>query len=209
MNIDLLLTTKGEAGLVCDQASGSPVAGIMFDSDTGLLTLEYTEIDPLDLNIPVDDSYIESLYYANTMQIGTIVDGEIRDSRQVPILLANDPQANSDRARFAKPRSSVMAFEKFLKDCVKGQPIHREDLSDENSSGSVMGGMSAAIMKFAPHLARQRTFEAAPHLAPKGPAPPGMGLGGRSGGGHTATRSPRGRQPPSHRDDDDDTSGQN
>ncbi|MFN3826172.1 MAG: hypothetical protein ACK4NR_00955 [Micavibrio sp.] len=210
LNIDLLLTSKDEVGLVCDQAAGNPVAGVMFDSDTGLLTLEYTELDPLDLNIPVDDSYIETLYYTSTIQIGTIIDGEIRDSRQVPVLLANDPQANADRARFAKPRSSVMAFEKFLKDCVKGQPIHRDDLSDD-SSRSVMGGMSAALMKFAPHLARQRAFEAAPHLAPKGPAPPGMGLGGgaRGGGGAQTNRSMRGRQPPQHRqDDDDDTSGQ-
>lgn len=202
MNIDLLLTAQGEAGLVCDAAAGSPVAGVMFDSDTGQITLEYVDLDPLDLNIPVDDSYIETLYYATSIQVGTIVDGEIRESRQVPILLTNDPQANSDRARFAKPRASTLAFEKFMKACVTGQPIHRNDLSDESSSGSVMGGMTPAILKFAPHLARQRTLEAAPHLAPKGPAPPSLGLGGgRSGGGQVNPM--RGRPPPTHRGDDD------
>ncbi|MCM2343836.1 MAG: hypothetical protein NDJ24_04690 [Alphaproteobacteria bacterium] len=202
MNIDLLLTTQGDAGLVCDTAAGSPVAGVMFDSDTGQLTLEYADLDPLDLNIPVDDSYIETLYYATSIQVGTIVDGEIRENRQVPILLTNDPQANSDRARFAKPRASALAFESFLKACVKGQPIHRADLSDESSSGSVMGGMSPSILKFAPHLARQKAFEAAPHLAPKGPAPPGLGPGGgRSGGGHVSPM--RGRPPPAHRNNDD------
>ena len=211
MNIDLLLTSKGEAGLVCDQAAGSPVAGIMFDSDTGLMTIEYTEIDPLDLNIPVDDSYIEMLYYATSIHIGTIIDGEIRDNRQVPILLLNDPAANSDRARFVKPRSSVIAFERFMKDCIKGQPLHREDLADESASGSVMGGMSAAILKFAPNLVRQRTMEIAPTLAPKGPNAPGLGLGGGRNGNrsvNTGQVNPmRGRPPPTHRDDDDDDKG--
>ena len=208
MNIDLLLTANGDAGLVCDEVGGGPVAGVMFDSDTGFISLEYTEIDPLDLNIPVDDSYIETLYYATSIQIGTIVEGEIRDSRQVPILILNDPQANSDRARFAKPRSSVVAFERFLKACVAGQPIHRADLADESSTGSVMGGMSTAILKFAPNLARQRTMEITPTLAQKGPNAPGLGLGG--GGGRnvgyrgTGQTKPIGRQPPTHRDDDDD-----
>lgn len=209
MNIDLLLTSNGEVGLVCDEAAGSPIAGVMFDSDTGLMSLEYTEIDPLDLNIAVDDSYIETLYYATSIQIGTIIDGEIRDNRQVPILLLNDPSANSDRARFAKPRSSVVAFERFLKACVKGQPIHRHDLSDESSSGSVMGGMSTAILKFAPNLVRQRTMEIAPTLAPKGPNAPGLHMGGGGGRGTSGQiNQMRGRTPPTHRGDDDDDKGQ-
>lgn len=208
MNIDLLLANNGEAGLVCDRAAGSPVAGIMFDSDTGLLSIEYTELDPLDLNIPVDDSYVELLYYATSIHIGTIVNGEIRENRQVPVLLLNDPAANNDRARFAKPRSSVIAFERFLKACVKGQPIHREDLADESASGSVMGGMSAALMKFAPNLVRQRTMEIAPTLAPKGPNAPGLHLGGGGGRGTTGQVNPlRGRKPPTHRDDEDDDQG--
>ncbi|HEY0900583.1 MAG TPA: hypothetical protein VGD95_00535 [Micavibrio sp.] len=203
MNIDLLLTNKGEAGLVCDQAAGCAVAGIMFDSDTGLMTIEYTDLDPLELNIPVDDSYIETLYYATAMQVGTIINGEIRESRQVPILLLNDPAANNDRARFAKPRASVLAFEHFLKNAVIGQPIHRDDLSDDSGS-SVMGGMSAAVMKFAPNLVRQRTMEIAPTLAPKGPNAPGLGLGGGRNGNrsvNTGSVNPlRGRKPPTHRD---------
>lgn len=202
MNIDLLLTDKGEAGLVCDQAAGCVAAGIMFDSDTGLLTIEYTEIDPLELNIPVDDSYIETLYYATSMQVGTIINGEIRESRQVPILLLNDPAANNDRARFAKPRASVLAFEYFLKNAVQGQPIHRADLGDDSGS-SVMGGMSAAVMKFAPNLVRQRTMEITPTLAPKGPNAPGLGLGGGRNGNrsvNTGQVNPlRGRKPPTHR----------
>ncbi len=207
MNIDLLLTANGEAGLVCDQSVGSPVAGVMFDSDTGFMSLEYTELDPLDLNIPVDDSYIETLYYATSIQIGTIIDGEIRENRQVPILLLNDPAANSDRARFAKPRNSVVAFERFLKACVRGQPLHRDDLSDETSSGSVMGGMNTSILKFAPNLARQRTMEIAPTLAPKGPNAPGLGMGGGGGNRGGQVNPLRGRPPPAHRNDDDDDKG--
>ena len=169
------------------------------------MSLEYTELDPLDLNIAVDDSYIETLYYATSIQIGTIIDGEIRESRQVPILLLNDPAANSDRARFAKPRNSVVSFEYFLNACVKGQPIHRDDLGDETSSGSVMGGMSAAVMKFAPHLVRSRALEIAPMLAPKGPNAPGLNMGGGGGGGSSGQINPmRGRPPPTHRGDDDD-----
>lgn len=205
LNIDLLLTNKGEAGLVCDHAAGSPVAGVMFDSDTGLMSIEYAELDPLDLNIPVDDSYIALLYYATSIQIGTIIDGEIRESRQVPFLLLNDPAANNDRARFARPRTSVIAFERFLQACVKGQPLHRDDLADESASGSVMGGMSATLLKFAPNLVRQRSLEIAPTLAPKGPNAPGLHLGGGGGRGTTGQVNPvRGRKPPTHRDNDND-----
>ncbi len=203
MNIDLLLTSKNEAGLVCDQSAGCAVAGVMFDSDTGLMTIEYTELDPLELNIPVDDRYIEALYYATSIQVGTIINGEIRESRQVPLLLLNDPAANNDRARFAKPRASVLAFEYFLKNAITGQPLHREDLGDDSGS-SVMGRMSAAVLKFAPNLVRQRTMEIAPTLAPKGPNPPGLGLGGGRNGNrsvNTGQAGPlKGRKPPTHRD---------
>lgn len=213
MNIDLLLTDKGEAGLVCDRAAGCAVAGIMFDSDTGLMTIEYTELDPLELNIPVDDSYIEALYYATSIQVGTIIGGEIRESCQVPLLLLNDPAANNDRARFAKPRASVLAFEYFLKSAVQGQPLHRDDLGDDSGT-SVMGGMSAAVLKFAPNLARQRTREITPTLAPKGPNPPGLGLGGGRNG-NRSVNSPvnppinpmRGRKPPTHREGGTDDRG--
>ncbi len=182
MNIDLLLTRQHDAGLVCDGAFDSPVAGVLFDAQTRQITLEYASLDTLDLNIPVEDDIAEALLYAMAIQIGVIENGQIEDNRQVPLMLLNDPDGMPGRDMPLKPSRSVSAFESFLKNCVTGQPLHREDLGNEDSSGSVMGGMNRAVLQFAPHLARQRTLEASHNLNMSGPSAPGMGMGGGGGG---------------------------
>ena len=61
--------------------------------------------------------------------------------------------------------------------------------------------MSAAVLQYAPHLARQNALEAQRHLR-HDPAPqtPGMGLGGKGGG--AVRRNPPPKRPP--QDDDTD-----
>ena len=202
MNIDLLFTSGEppglEAGLVSDTGFRSPVAGVMFDMGTGLVTLEFADTDSIDLNIPVQESYLEHLFNLPAIHIGVIENGQITDYRQVPLVLMNDPFGGGNIGRLAsKPRRSVAAFESFMRRCAQGQPAHRIDLGDESSASSVTGGgMSAAVLQYAPHLARQNALEAQRHLR-HDPAPqaPGMGLGGRSGGG-TVRRNPPPKRPP-------------
>lgn len=181
------MTEQGEAGLVCDAGLGSPAAGVMFDAETRALCVELADHSSFEMNIPVEDQMAENLLCASAIQIGTIENGEIQDNQQVPLMLVNDPEGLSTRGRPVRPSRSVLVFESFLKRCVAAQPVHRDDLGDEKTLEGVMGGINTAVLKFAPNLARQRVMEVSPHLAPKGPAAPGLGLG--RGGGVTPTRS--------------------
>lgn len=183
MNIDLLLTDQGEPGLVSDTDFEHPVAGVMYDAESGQITLEFGDADPLELNIPVGGDTSDGLRHIIEIQIGIIERGMIADNRQVPLVLLNDPFGGGNAGRFpVRPRQSVTAFESFMQRCTNGQPVHRDDLGDELHSGSILGSVSPAVLQFAPHLARQKTMEAAPHLAPA-PSAPGMSPGGNSGGG--------------------------
>jgi len=188
VNIDLLFTSEGEAGLVSDTGFEHPVAGIMYDAQTGLLALEFADTDSVELNIPVEQSAGDTLLNRHDLHAGVIQKGLIADGRQVPLVLINDPFGGGNTGAFAvRPRKSLAAFESFMKRCVSGQPVHRADLGNEDKGGSILGGINPAVLEFAPHLARQRTMEASPHMAPQH-APPALGLGGSGGSGGNARR---------------------
>ena len=186
MNIDLLLSENDKCGLVCDEAFEANVVGVVFDAQAHMMALELANHDAIDLNIPIEESFSDILLFQPTIQVGVIADGRIEDARQVPLMYINDPYGgqmeNRQKGSSATPLSE---FERFIKKCERGQPLHRNDLDDDEFAGSVMGGMSPALLQFAPHLARQRNMEAAPTLQPDAPAPkgPGMSLGGGGGGG--------------------------
>ncbi|HTK85880.1 MAG TPA: hypothetical protein VL625_12425 [Patescibacteria group bacterium] len=196
MNIDLLLTSQGEAGLVSDEIFTSSIAGVMYDAQSGQLTLEFGDAEPLELNINVVEDCGNNLLQAHSIHVGAIENGMIAESRQVPLVLQNDPFGGGNYGSFPiKPRSSVLAFENFMKRASSGQPVHRDDLGDETHAGSVLGGMSAAVMQFAPNLTRQRAMEAAPRMAGPAPRAPGMAPGSRMGGGGGGTPPPRQQRP--------------
>lgn len=203
MNIDLLLSENEEFGLVSDEAFNVKVVGVMFDALAYTLALEFADHDSLDLNIPVEEDFKNILLFRPTVQVGVIADGRIEDARQVPLMYINDPYAAEGEGvtqhRGARLSETPLSeFERFIKKCEKGQPLHRNDLDDDEYTGSVMGGMTPALLQFAPHLARQRNMEAAPTMQhqPNTPAPkgPGMSLGGGGGGGGGVARPPAGGQ---------------
>lgn len=203
MNIDLLLTDQGEPGLVSDTGFDHPVAGVMYDAESGQITLEFGEAEPLELNIPIGSETGDGLRHIIEIQVGIIERGMIADNRQVPLVLLNDPFGGGNAGRFAvRPRNSVSSFESFMRRCTSGQPVHRDDLGDERHAGSILGSVSPAVLQFAPHLARQKTLEASPHLAPAPPAP-GMGPGG-AGGGNTVRRVQKPRRATSEKRDDEE-----
>jgi len=196
MNIDLLMTKKGEIGLLCDGALPSNVAGIIYDRQTQQLTFEFMDVDPLDLNIAIDHVYGERLYYMADIPVGTVSRGQINETTRVPLVLSHDPFGGGNSGHFvSRPRQSLKAFEDFLKACVEGQPVHRENLGNEDEAGPVIGQMSPATLQFAPQLARQRNLEATPHHAPH--HGPGLGHGS---GGSSAVRRIQQTRPPSGED---------
>lgn len=201
MNIDLFLGPHGEAGLLCDRIPGPDVAGVIFDAQTLDLTLEFAgDADPLHLNIPVEDSYRDLLLFAHKLYVGMIKDGLIAETLVVPMLYLNDPYGSEfgQSSPLAKTRRSLIGFEQFMKRCDTAQPVHRDDLGDENSLGCVLRGMDPRALTFVPQLVRQRMLETGPRAAPLVTVPAaGLHIGGGSAASRVMALRPR-------RDDDID-----
>lgn len=191
MDIDLLFTRTGEAGLIANENLIKKVAGVVFTMETGMISLELVDMDYLDLNIPVEAEFHPTLDYCYSMHVGSCKGGHISQAYQVPFLIQDDPYRGQSAEPPRQSKEPLTAFEYFIKACVSGQPIHREDLGDEEGLGCVLGDAVPSSLQFAPHLARRRGFEAAPKLAPGNV--PGLGLGG-SGGGSVQTNRGRGNK---------------
>ena len=187
MNIDLFLGPHGEAGLLCDRIPGPDVAGAIFDAQTMELTIEYAQAEePLHLNIPVEAEYRDVLLFSHKIYIGMLKDGLIAETLIVPLLYLNDPYGSDfgQGSPLAKAKRSLIGFEQFMKRCDAAQPVHREDLGDENSAGCVLRGMDPHALEFVPQLVRQRMLETGPRAATIASAP-GLHMGGSGGNRHT------------------------
>lgn len=197
MNIDLLFTSDGEAGLISSENLVKKVAGITFDPESGILTFEYVDMDFLELNIPVEEEFNATLDHTAAVHVGAVKDGNIGQAYQVPFMLLNDPyRADAMTAGGQITAQPLAAFGYFIQKAVFGQPVHRDDLGDESAMGCILGDASPASLQFAPHLARRHAMEVSPKAAPRGPAgPSGPGLGG-GGSGTPNTRGTGGTLPP-------------
>ncbi len=187
MDIDLLFTPEGESGLISGGNLVQKVAGVIFSLEMGTLSLEFVDMDYIDLNIPVEKDFHDALDFSHLIHIGAYSKDHIAQAYQVPFMIADDPY-RVENAGAAAAGNPLLAFEAFIKRCKFGQPVHREDLGDEDKMGCILGDAVPSSLEFAPHLARRRNFEAAPKLAPSAP---GMGLGTSGGGGGTVSRGTR------------------
>ena len=182
MNIDLLLTENGEAGLICSENPVKKAIGMTFDTQTGMMTAEYADMDFLELNIPVDMDFFEALDRNEHIHIGAVKDGNISQAYQVPFMFLDDPYRTQNMGGGVKQLPNpLQAFEYFVKSCVAGQPVHRNDLGDEQATGCVLGDAVPSSLQFAGHLARRVQMEAGPKAMPSlnlGPSAPGLGSGG-------------------------------
>lgn len=204
MNIDLLFTGNGEAGLICSENPVKKAAGIVFDTQTGVMTAEYADMDYMELNIPVESGFFETLDMCAQIHVGAVKNGNISQAYQVPFMFLDDPYRTSAMQNMRQPNSPLVAFEFFVKSCVAGQPVHRTDLGDEDAMGCILGDAVPSSLEFAPHLARRHAMEAAPKAAPSlDMNAPGLGLGGSGsgGGGGTSRRGTGGTLPPKDKDD--------
>lgn len=95
---------------------------------------------------------------------------------------------------------SIAQAQHWLKTVVSGQPIHRDNLGEEDSSSGSLRGISPATLELAPQLQRELSQELAaapkPELTMKAPS---LGIGGAQPGGMN-NRSPR---PPSGKENKD------
>ena len=215
MDIDLFLTPHGECGLLCNDVFDDLPAGVIFDAETLELTVEFIEDAPFHLNIHVEVELQEQILFAKKLYIGFLENGMIAETIEVPLLYLNDPYGEKFEGNktLMKPSRSMVAFEQFMERSTAAQPIHREDLGDENASGSVLKGMNPKQLEFVPQLIRQRMLEIAPQgpsgpsiPAPMGPMPTGpLGPGGAGTGASFRARPPKlpPKKPPKKSDDSD------
>lgn len=185
MDIDLLFTPAGEAGLISRENLVKKVSGAVLDTKSGLMTLEYTDMDYLELNIPVDAAFFKVLDSLAQIHIGAVKDGHISQAYQIPLMFADDPYRAEALKQVMQTPHPLQVFGQFIKRCASGQPVHRADLGNEATMGCVLGDASPQSLQFAPHLARRHAMEVSPRLAP-GHGPAGPGLGGSSSAGRPA-----------------------
>lgn len=180
MDIDLLFTQSGEAGLICSSNPVTKAVGILFDPQTGIMMLEYNDMNFLEMNIPVDAEFFGTLDRAPQLHLGSVKNGEIAQAYQIPLMFLDDPYRGQAMAQRAQLRNPLVAFDYFVKECISGQPVHRDDLNDDELT-SVLGDAAPTSLQFAPHLARRHSLEAAPKAAPNAPGMSAPGLGGGGG----------------------------
>lgn len=216
MNIDLFLSPHNECGLLCSKEFKNLPAGTIFDAETMELTFEFIEDAPFHLNITVEEDLKDKILLARKLYIGFLRDGLVADTIEVPMLYLNDPYGSdfNNQGKLGRPLSSMIGFEQFMKRCISAQPIHREDLGDENSNGSVLNGMDPKQLEFVPQLIRQRLLENAPAgpSGPSGPSGPAVGFtpsqpgfAPKGPGGITMpTHTPQRRMPLTKKEDDNE-----
>ena len=150
MNIDLLFTAQGEAGLICSENPVKKAVGIVFDTETGVITAEYADMDYTEFNIPVDSDFFETLDGCPQIHLGAVKQGKISQAYQVPFMFLDDPYRMESMKNLRQPQNPLQAFEYFIKDCISGQPVHRDDLGNEDTMGCVLGDAVPASLEFAP-----------------------------------------------------------
>ena len=90
MHIDLLVTPKGEVGLVSDQSFDSEPSGAIYDAHEQSLTLEFAEtFDSFVMNVPLADEYAEHLMRNNFVHFGVFEKGKVTTAKQLPLMLLN------------------------------------------------------------------------------------------------------------------------
>jgi len=179
MNIDLLVTQKGEAGLLGSQNLISKAIAAVLDPSDGSLSIEFEQIDSMELNIPIESEFFELLDATPLLHVGSVVDGKIGQAYQTPLMILNDPYRMQILQQARPPEKPLAAFYYFVKDCVLGQPVHRDDMGDEDTSGCILGDTAPSSLEFAPQLTRRYSMELQNIHAPDINVP-GLGLG--SGG---------------------------
>ncbi|MCI5060003.1 MAG: hypothetical protein MRY79_02905 [Alphaproteobacteria bacterium] len=208
MDVDLFLTPRGECGMLCSEGFAELPAGAIFDAETMEITVEFPGDAPFHMNITVEDQLRDRVLLARKLYMGFLENGLIADTLEVPLLYLNDPYGTEFGGMSARPQRSMVKFEMFMRECNAAQPLHREDLGDENASGSVLKGMDPKHLEFVPQLIRQRMLEVGGPEMQAGPATPvisaphpkGPGLGGGAG---TSRRQIQPRRRPPEDDGDD------
>jgi hypothetical protein len=188
MNIDIFSQNgyaKGSAraGLLASGVFPSIPAAVLYDAQTYHLTVEFTETDPLHTNIEIDPDFSDRLLQIQSIYFGGISNGAIDEALTLPFIVLNDPHGTPMTLNSApQAMRQLKEFDQFIKQAEYAQPVHREDLTDEDSSHSILSNVDRKALGFSPRLLRQvqlgigpQAPAAQPQIQPQ--AAPAMGQG--------------------------------
>jgi hypothetical protein len=90
MQIDLLVTPKGEVGLLCDKAFDSEPSGVIYDAAEQSLSLEFSETyDSMALNIPLSEEFAGFILANRQIHFGIMEGGRVIKAGQLPLMHVN------------------------------------------------------------------------------------------------------------------------
>ena len=84
MHIDLLVSSKGEIGILSDTEFETPPSGAIFDGLEQSLTLEFSQTyDSMVMNVPLSEELAEILPHLRFLHLGVMVKGRIASAVNV------------------------------------------------------------------------------------------------------------------------------
>lgn len=90
MQIDLLVTAKGDVGLIADTAFETDPSGAIYDALEQSLSLEFAQtFDSITLNVPVSEEFSERLLHAHAVHYGVVERGRVIKALQLPLMHLN------------------------------------------------------------------------------------------------------------------------
>ena len=137
MNIDLFFSSKNFPGLVCDEDFDYVPSGIIFDMRLSSLTLEFAPkgkdfAEAFEMNVAVSDDFAPVLAETEMILLGIMDKQELSKAWVLPIGVLEDDGDFAyaiDTIRMNPARDGLREMIFFLKDAEKGQPVHREHIS--------------------------------------------------------------------------------
>lgn len=169
MKVDIVQSSNGEVGIVTNRLINIQSTIVALDYISGQISLK-SDTETLPFNILLSSPLSNHIKdQVHEVYWGVIQDGEIAQAHKLPIHVNGRFNTNQvDRKFYKDPAKN---FEKFLKDCNEGQPLHRESFDDDpNKLKSVFEGVSPSLLKASANIQQvidhAQKYEYAPQHAP-------------------------------------------
>lgn len=90
MQIDLLISSKNEVGILSDTEFETDPSGVIFDGLEHSLTLEFSQTyDSMEMNVPLSDEVVDIITSVSFIHVGVMSRGRILKAAQLPLMHVN------------------------------------------------------------------------------------------------------------------------
>ena len=90
MQIDLLISSKGEIGILSDTEFETDPSGVIFDGLEHSLTLEFAQsYDSMEMNVPLSDEIVDMITSVSFIHVAIMSKGRILKAEQLPLMHVN------------------------------------------------------------------------------------------------------------------------